>query len=426
MDKIIAIIGMVVLLVLAFAMSNNKKAINYKTVGVGLALQILFGVFIFKVPVGQKIFLLIGHGIEKLLEFANVGGKFVFGHLLDGEMLQHAFGSQAAVLFSVQLTSATIFMMMIVNILYYYGIMQRIVTVLGKAMNKIMKVSGAEALSNVASAFVGQVTAQIMIKPYLAKLTRSELLSSMAGSMACTSGAMMPVYAMMGIPIEYVLASAVMAIPGALVMTKLVYPETATPETMENIKLSKRRTHSNVFDAIASGASEGMMVSLNVIAMLLAIVALIAMIDYILAACGGFIYNLFHLTGPVLGFDFPHLSLKMILGKFFAIFAWLMGTPVKDIFDVGGVIGLKIVSNEVYGYTDLIAVKDIISHKAFVICSFAICSFGNFGSIATQIGAIGGLAPNQRKNIARLGMRALICGTFTCFMSACIAGILVG
>ena len=140
---------------------------------------------------------------------------------------------------------------------------------------------------------------------------------------------------------------------------------------MENIKLSKRKTHSNVFDAIASGASEGMMVSLNVIAMLLAIVALIAMIDYILAACGGFIYNVFHLTGPVLGFDFPHLSLKMILGKFFAIFAWLMGTPVKDIFDVGGVIGLKIVSNEVYGYTDLIAVKDIISHKAFVICSFA-------------------------------------------------------
>ncbi len=426
MDKFIAIIGMVILLALAFAMSNNKKAINYKTVGVGLALQILFGIFIFKVPVGQQIFLWIGRGIEKLLDFANVGGKFVFGHLLEGDKLQAAFGPDASVLFSVQLISATIFMMMIVNILYYYGIMQRVVAFLGKAMNKLMKVSGAEALSNVASAFVGQVTAQIMIKPYLAKLTRSELLSSMAGSMACTSGAMMPIYAVMGIPIEYVLASAVMAIPGALVMTKLVYPETAVPETMENIKLSRRKTHSNVFDAIASGASEGMMVSLNVVAMLLAIVALIAMIDYILAAFGGCIYNLFHLTGPVLGFDLPALSLKMILGKFFALFALIMGTPVQDIFNVGGVIGLKIVSNEVYGYTDLIAIKDIISNKAFVITSFAICSFGNFGSIATQIGAIGGLAPNQRKNIARLGFRALICGTFTCFMSACIAGILVG
>lgn len=424
MERFIGIIGMVILLVIAFALSNNKKAINYKTVGVGLALQIIFGIFIFKVPVGQKIFLWLGEVIVKLLEFANVGGKFVYGPLLDDKQMGTVFG--CSIPFAFQLISATVFMMMIVNILYYYGIMQRVVTVLGKAMNKLMKVSGAEALSNVASAFVGQVTAQIMIKPYLAKLTRSELLASMAGSMACTSGAMMPVYAMMGIPIVYVLASAIMAIPGALVMTKLVYPEAGEPETMENIKLSRRKTHSNVFDAIASGASEGMMVSLNVIAMLLAIVALIAMIDYILAAFGGCIANLFHLTGPVLGFDLQALSLKMILGKFFAIFALIMGVPVQDIFNVGGVIGLKIVSNEVYGYTDLVAIQNIISNKAFVIASFAICSFGNFGSIATQIGAIGGLAPNQRKNLARLGMRALICGVFTCFMSACIAGILVG
>ena len=416
MERFIGIIGMVILLAIAFALSNNKKAINYKTVGVGLALQIIFGIFIFKVPVGQKIFLWLGKVIVKLLEFANVGGKFVYGPLLDDKQMGTVFG--CSIPFAFQLISATVFMMMIVNILYYYGIMQRVVTVLGKAMNKLMKVSGAEALSNVASAFVGQVTAQIMIKPYLAKLTRSELLASMAGSMACTSGAMMPVYAMMGIPIVYVLASAIMAIPGALVMTKLVYPETGEPETMENIKLSRRKTHSNVFD--------GMMVSLNVVAMLLAIVALIAMIDYILAAFGGCIANLFHLTGPVLGFDFQALSLKMILGKFFAIFALIMGVPVQDIFNVGGVIGLKIVSNEVYGYTDLVAIQNIISNKAFVIASFAICSFGNFGSIATQIGAIGGLAPNQRKNLARLGMRALICGVFTCFMSACIAGILVG
>lgn len=424
MERFIGIIGMVVLLAIAFALSNNKKAINYKTVGVGLALQIIFGIFIFKVPVGQKIFLWLGQVIVKLLDFANIGGKFVYGPLLDDKQMGSVFG--CSIPFAFQLISATVFMMMIVNILYYYGIMQRVVTILGKAMNKLMKVSGAEALSNVASAFVGQVTAQIMIKPYLAKLTRSELLASMAGSMACTSGAMMPVYAMMGIPIVYVLASAIMAIPGALVMTKLVYPETGEPETMENIKLSRRKTHSNVFDAIASGASEGMMVSLNVVAMLLAIVALIGMIDYILAAFGGCVANVFHLTGPVLGFDFQALSLKMILGKFFAVFALIMGVPVQDIFNVGGVIGLKIVSNEVYGYTDLIEIQNIITNKAFVIASFAICSFGNFGSIATQIGAIGGLAPNQRKNLARLGMRALICGVFTCFMSACIAGILVG
>lgn len=424
MERFVGIIGIVLLLAMAFALSNNKKAINYKTVGVGLALQILLGVFIFKVPVGQAIFLWIGKCIEKLLYFANIGGEFTFGPLINSEKL--AIFGNGTMIFALQLISATIFMMMMVNILYYYGIMQRVVTLLGKAMNKLMRVSGAEALSNVASCFVGQVTAQIMIKPYLAKLTRSELLSSMAGSMACTSGAMMPIYAMMGIPIQYVLASGIMAIPGALVMTKMVYPETATPETMENIKLSRRKTHANVFDAIASGASEGMMVSLNVVAMLLAIVALIAFIDFVLATFGGFVYNLFHLTGPILGFDLPALSLKMILGKFFALFALIMGTPVQDIFQVGGVIGLKIVSNEVYGYTDLISIQNVISNKAFVITSFAICSFGNFGSIATQIGAIGGLAPNQRKNLARLGLKALICGTFTCFMSACIAGILVG
>ena len=424
MERFVGIIGIVLLLAMAYALSNNKKAINYKTVGVGLALQILLGVFIFKVPVGQAIFLWIGKCIEKLLYFANIGGEFTFGPLISSEKL--AIFGNGTMIFALQLISATIFMMMMVNILYYYGIMQRVVTVLGKAMNKLMRVSGAEALSNVASCFVGQVTAQIMIKPYLAKLTRSELLSSMAGSMACTSGAMMPIYAMMGIPIQYVLASGIMAIPGALVMTKMVYPETATPETMENIKLSRRKTHANVFDAIASGASEGMMVSLNVVAMLLAIVALIAFIDFVLATFGGFVYNLFHLTGPILGFDLPALSLKMILGKFFAFFALIMGTPIQDIFNVGGVIGLKIVSNEVYGYTDLISIQNMISNKAFVITSFAICSFGNFGSIATQIGAIGGLAPNQRKNLARLGLKALICGTFTCFMSACIAGILVG
>ena len=424
MERLIGVLGIVVILFIAFLLSNNKKAINYKTIGIGLALQFMFAIFIFKVPVGQKIFLTIGHSIEKLLEIANIGGAFVFGPFVDNKTLSTIFG-EGTMIFAAQLISATIFMMMLVNILYYYGIMQRVVTVLGKAMNKIMKVSGAEALSNVASAFVGQVTAQIMIKPYLPKLTRSELLASMAGSMACTSGAMMPVYAMMGIPIVYVLASAIMAIPGALVISKLVYPEVDTPETMENIKLSRRKTHVNVFDAIASGASEGMTVSLTVVAMLLAIVALISLIDYILGMCGNFVYNTFHLTAPILGFDLQHLSLKMILGKFFAIFALLMGTPVQDVFNVGGVIGLKVVSNEVYGYADLMAIKDIITNKAFIITSFAICSFGNFGSIATQIGAIGGLAPNQRKNLARLGLRALICGVLTCFVSACIAGILL-
>lgn len=423
MERLIGVLGIVVILFIAFLLSNNKKAINYKTIGIGLALQFMFAIFIFKVPVGQKIFLTIGHSIEKLLEIANIGGAFVFGPFVDNKTLSSIFG-EGTMIFAAQLISATIFMMMLVNILYYYGIMQRVVTVLGKAMNKIMKVSGAEALSNVASAFVGQVTAQIMIKPYLPKLTRSELLASMAGSMACTSGAMMPVYAMMGIPIVYVLASAIMAIPGALVISKLVYPEVDTPETMENIKLSRRKTHVNVFDAIASGASEGMTVSLTVVAMLLAIVALISLIDYILGMCGNFVYNTFHLTAPILGFDLQHLSLKMILGKFFAIFAFLMGVPHQDITTVSQLMGTKVILNEMVAYIDLSSMKDVMTPKGFLIASFALCSFGNVGSIATQLGGIGELAPSQRRNLAELGVKALICGTLTCFMSATIAGIL--
>src|SRR5574344_1212067 len=257
MSKFIGILGIILIFGLAFLLSNNRKAINYKTIGVGFLLQVFFAVFIFKIPLGEKLFMAIGLFIRKLLVFAKEGGTFVFGGLMSDKFTQIFTGSGGSI-FALQLLSSMILMMILVNMLYYYGIMQKIVTILGKAMNKLMNVSGAEALSNVASAFVGQITAQIMIKPYLAKLTRSELLASMAGSMACTSGAMMPIYIGMGIPAEYVLASAIMAVPGALVMTKIVYPEVDTPETKENIKLSRRKTHSNVFDAIASGASEGM------------------------------------------------------------------------------------------------------------------------------------------------------------------------
>jgi CNT family concentrative nucleoside transporter len=256
----------------------------------GFLLQVSFAIFIFKVPIGQKMFLLIGEFIRKILEFAYEGGTFVFGPLLNNTRLAELFGNNYSV-FALQLICSSIFMMVLVNILYYYGIMQRVVAVLGKAMNKFMQVSGAEALSNVASAFVGQIVAQIMIKPYLEKLTRSELLASMAGSMACISGAIMPIYISMGIPAHYLLASSVMAAPGALILAKIVYPETGEPETRDNIRISKRRTFTNVFDGISSGASECMKVAINVTAMILALVALVAFIDWLLGVTGGFLFN---------------------------------------------------------------------------------------------------------------------------------------
>jgi len=422
MSRYIGLIGIFIIFLICFLMSNNRKAINYKTIGMGFFLQVSLAIFIFKVPLGQKIFLLIGEFIRKILNFAYEGGSFVFGPLLNNSRLAELFGNNYSI-FALQLVCSTIFMMVLVNILYYYGIMQRVVAVLGKAMNKIMQVSGAEALSNVASAFVGQIVAQIMIKPYLEKLTRSELLASMAGSMACISGAIMPIYIGMGIPAQYLLASSVMAAPGAMILAKIIYPETGEPETRDNIRISRRRTFANVFDGISSGASEGMKVAINVIAMILSLVALVAFIDWILGISGNFLYNHVPLFGH-LGF-LSHLSLKLILGKIFAVFALIIGVPLPDISTVGALMGTKIVLNEMVAYVNLSQIASTIDPKSFMLASFALCSFGNFGSIAIQIGGIGELAPNQRKNLARLSIRALICGTLSCYLSAAIVGVLL-
>lgn len=424
MDRFFGVLGILLIFGIAFLLSNNRKAINYKTVGMGFLLQVSLAIFIFKVPLGRAIFFNIGLFIQKVLEFAKEGGAFVFGPLMNNEKFTSVFGAGAQV-FALQLIASLIFMMILVNILYYYGIMQRIVPIFGKAMNKLMSVSGAEALSNVASAFVGQIAAQIMIRPYLAKLTRSELLASMAGSMACISGATMPIYIGMGIPAQYLLAASVMAAPGALVISKIVYPETGTPETSEDIKINyskRRKPYINVFDAISAGASEGMKVAINVVAMILALVALVAMIDWILGSAGVFIVKYLHINFA--SFDLNHLSLKLILGKIFSVFAYFMGVPLKEATTVGSLMGTKLVLNEMVAYFDLTNLPHQLSPKSFLIASFALCSFGNFGSIAIQLGGIGELAPNQRKNLARLGVRALICGTLTCYMSAAIVGVL--
>lgn len=423
MSRFFGIFGIIFIFALAYLMSNNKKAINYKTVGIGFLLQVSLAFFIFKVPFGRALFMDIGVFIQKILDFAKEGGSFVFGPLLDNVKLE-IFGHGTNI-FALQLICSLIFMMILVNILYYYGIMQRVIPVFGRAMNKLMSVSGAEALSNVASAFVGQISAQIMIRPYLAKLTRSELLASMAGSMACISAATMPIYISIGIPAHYLLASSVMAVPGAMIIAKIMYPETHTPETSENFSISyskRRKPYINVFDAISSGASEGMKVAINVVAMILALVALVAMIDWVLSGMGNLIVKYLHINFA--SFDLTQLSLKMILGKVFALFAYLMGCPLNESTTVGSLMGTKLVLNEMVAYVDLTNLPQQLSQKSYLIACFALCSFGNFGSVAIQLGGIGELAPNQRKNLARLGVRALIAGTLAGYMSAAIVGIL--
>lgn len=418
-------IGFLVILLTAYLMSNNKRKINLKTVFVGLWLQILLGVFILKVPFGQAMFREFGKVIEKILQFSLEGGNFVFGFLTNNpQKLGEVFGSGAFV-FALQLVATFVFVMMLVNILYYYGIMQRTVAFLGKIMNKLLDISGAEALSNVASPFVGQVSAQMMIKQYLPNLTKSEILTSMSGSMACISVGVMAIYAGMGVPADYLLAASIMAIPGGIVIAKIVYPETETPETMKDVQVDKKKTSVNVIDAIAKGAAEGMKVSLNVIAMLIALVALIAMVDFFLTKIGAFLFYTCHINLAGIGIDLTHLSLKMLVGKVFAVFAWFMGVVWSQADVVGQLMGTKLILNETIGFMDLISVKSMLSEKSFIIATFALCGFANFGSVAMQIGGIGEIAPSIRKKLSKLGIKALICGTLASYLSACIAGVLL-
>ncbi len=424
LERLSGIIGIVIILGICYLMSNNRKKINYKTIGVGLALQFLLAVFVLKIPLGKTIIDILAGCIRKILTFSNVGADFVFGFLSSSaDKLDLIFFEGAGFLFSVKLIATIIFILAIVNILYYYGIMQKVVAFFARIMYKLMDVSGAEALSNVASAFVGQVEAQIMIRPYLKGATKSELLASMTGSMACIAGGVMALYIAMGVKAEFLLAASIMAAPGALVVSKIIYPETEQSQTKESVKVNIERTNVNLIDSIAQAASDGMRVSLNVIAMLIALLSLIALGDYILAKIGLFLYNVCHIHLSFI--DLSHLSIKSLLGLLFSFFALIIGTPLHDVMNVGALMGEKLVLNEFIAYTDLIAMKDILSQKAMIIASFALCGFANFGSIAIQIGGIGELAPTRRKDLAKLGIKALVAGTLASYISAAMAGILL-
>lgn len=428
MNRFFGLIGIAVILGIAYLMSNNKKAINWRLVFSGLAIQLSLALFILKFPPGQIIFSKVGGLIEKLLKYAVQGGDFVFGPLVNQSLLENIFGKGHGYIFAFQLTASIIFIVVLVNISYYLGIMQKIVSIVAKIVYKLMGVSGSEALSNAASAFVGQVEAQILIKPYISGMTMSELLAAMSGSMACIAGGVMAVYISMGVKAEYLLAASLMAAPGALVISKIVYPETEVSETKGDVKLEIKKNYVNIIDAIAYGASEGMKISISIVAMIIGFIALISMLD----AITGFIGTKLASIGLSLGFiniDLHHLGIKDILGSIFSIFAWLMGVPWHDAHTVGSLMGTKMVLNEFIAYMDLSKILKgtsgiILSKKSIVIASFALCGFANFCSIAIQIGGIGELAPNRKKDLAKLGIKALICGTLASYMSATIAGIL--
>lgn len=425
MDSLSGLIGIAAILLVAYATSNNRSAINWRLVICGLSLQLLLAVFCLKVPLGREIFHTLGQGIEKLLSFSDAGASFVFGFLVSQpEKLTELFGPGAGFIFAFKLVPTIIFVATLVSIAYHVGLMQRVVKVFAWLVYKIMGASGAEALSNSASIFVGQVEAQLMIKPYVPTMTMSELLAVMAGSMACIAGGIMAVYIQMGVPAEYLLTASLMAIPGALVISKIMLPETEASQTRGEVKLDVEKTSVNLIDAAAHGAGDGLRIGFAVCAMLIAFIALIAMIDFGVAEAGKFLATYTVLDLSFIGLDLNNLSLNVILGTLFSAVAVALGVPVENAQAVGALMGTKMVLNEFVAYMQLVPQMEAFSPKTIAIASFALCGFANFSSIAMQVGGIGEMAPSRKSDLAKLGLRAMFCGTMASYVSAAWAGIL--
>lgn len=420
MQRFTGLIGIVLILGIAFLFSNNKRKINFRLVISGIFLQVLIGVLVFKVPFIKNFFQFLGKGMEKIEGFAKQGANFAYGGVgavdFTGQLTD--FRNPGTFVFAFNITATIILVCVLVAIFYYLGIMQRIVSAIAKAMNWVMRISGVEALSNVASVFVGQIEAQVMIRPYLATMTRSELLASMSGSLACIAGGILIVYANMGLRVGIditpnLIAASLMAVPGALVISKIVYPEVEESQTLGKVKLEVKSGYSNLIDAISHGAADGFKIAMNVLAMLIGFIALIAMIDWLLLKAG-------HIFS-----DDLNLSLNYIFGKIFYPFAWSMGIPSEDVNNAATLLGQKITINEFVAFSNLTNhTLPIVTPKGLTIITVAICGFANFSSVGMQIGGIGALAPERRTDLAKLGMRALLCGTLASYLSATIAGIL--
>ena len=406
------IFGAMVILGIAYAFSTNRRAINWSTVAWGLGLQIVFALIVLKTAVGQQVFSTLGNGINRLLGFAGVGSSFVFGPLGDagvwGKAMAGALGPEGAqytVIFAFQVLPTIIFIAALFAILYYYGVMQLVVRLFAVMMHRVMRASGAESLNVAASIFMGQTEAPLTIRPYLPEMTRSELMTVMTSGMAHISGGIMAAYILFGIEAKHLLTAVIMTAPGTIMMAKMFVPETETPKTMGTVRLEVERTDVNVIDAAGRGTGEGLHLALNVGAMLISFLALVALVNALLGTLG--------------------LSLQMIFGWVFAPIAWSMGVPWKDAPTIGNLLGTRMVLNEFVAYSQLGQLKESLDPRSFTIATFALCGFANFSSIGIQIGGIGALAPTRRHDLARLGLRAMFAGTLANFMTATIAGFLL-
>lgn len=405
MDRLVSLLGLCVMIGFAYALSENKKAIQWRTVITGILLQIVFGLVILKTDIGRNVFATIGKGFNAILGFTGEGAKFLFGGLATPS-------ESLGFIFATMVLPTIIFMSALMSVLYHIGVMQKVVELVARVMMWAMKTSGAESLAAAANIFVGQTEAPLVIKPFVAKMTRSELMCLMTGGMATVAGGVLAAYVGFGIDAGHLLAASVMSAPAALVCAKLLVPETEESVTAGVVKTDLPKISANVVDAAATGASDGLKLAVNVAAMLLAFIALIAMLNGILSGIGGL-------------FGFPQLTFELLMGYLNAPVAWLLGVPWEDCLTVGSILGKKLVLNEFVGYLDLIAAKAQITERSMIIATYALCGFSNFSSIAIQLGGIGTMAPEKRPILAKYGMKSLIGGTLACYMTACIAGLFI-
>ncbi len=399
------LLGLAVLLALGVALSSNRRKISRRVVAWGLGLQAAFAIFVLRVPIGQQIFRALGSAVTWLLSFSYVGSQFVFGDI----GAQH---SKFGVVFAFQVLPAIIFVSALFAIMYYLGIMQLVVKAFAIVMNRVMGASGAESLNVAASIFMGQTEAPLTIRPFLPTMTRSELMTVMTAGMAHVSGSIMAAYIAFGIEARHLLTAVIMTAPGTIMMAKILEPETGTPETLGGVKVDIPRTDVNVVDAAARGTSDGLHLMLNVIAMLISFIALIALVNGILGFAHGYV-------------RWVPESLQTILGWLFFPIAWVMGVPGHDTSTIAGLLGTRMVLNEFIAFAQLGPLKATLDPVSFTIATFALCGFANVSSVGIQIGGIGALAPNRKHDLARLGFRAMLAGTLANFLSATLAGMLL-
>ncbi|MEB1806325.1 MAG: NupC/NupG family nucleoside CNT transporter [Bacillaceae bacterium] len=403
MNILWGIFGVIVIFAIAFLLSAKRKAINLRTVLGGFAIQLLFAILVLKVPVGREVLNWLTQGVGSIIDYANAGIGFVFGEMFVEE--------NGIFMFAINVLSVIIFFSSLISVLYYLNIMQWVIKIIGGALSKLLGTSKSESMSAAANIFVGQTEAPLVIRPYISKMTQSELFAVMTGGLASVAGSVLVGYALLGVPLDYLLAASFMAAPAGLVMAKMIVPETNPEEITGEFKMEKDKESANVIDAAARGASVGLTLALNIAAMLLAFVALIALINGILGAIGGI-------------FGVTALTLEGILGFLFAPLAFAIGVPWHEAVTAGGFIGQKLVVNEFVAYLSFAPQIENLSEKTVAVVSFALCGFANFSSLAILLGGLGNLAPDRRSDIAKLGLRAVAAGMLASLLSGAVAGML--